>query len=272
MRVPVIVLLLTAATSGLAAQGTTYRRNPGDTLRYDWSTRGTMDVQGGPGGGMEMNMRIDMRMAVAFFPNDTMRMWMESATMVMNSPMGEMSPPTSAMLNKPFVLRMQPNGRLEVLAIPNLGADMSQMGGATPQVNSLFMTLPKEPLRVGLQWTDTVDTKTSAPDGNQATGRTIAAYQVMRDTMIEGERAFAIDVRSTSQMEVLSSMPAMNMRGQVNSSATEVGTIHFSMQRRALLNRTGTITIESSTQMSGGATAMSMTMRGRTESTMTLVR
>src|SRR5688572_11337566 len=129
------LLVLGANVTSASAQASAYRRTPGDSLRYQSTLTMTTEMEGGPTGPMQITMTGDTWMTVAFAPADTVRWWIEKASVKMSTPMGEMTPPMDAMLNKAWVARMSPNGKLEMITTPELmppGAPGGDLMGLVP--------------------------------------------------------------------------------------------------------------------------------------------
>src|SRR5688572_2770468 len=180
------LVLVAAWTTGAAAQSGTYRRTPGDTLRYRSTMSGVTDTEGSPTGPMQISMTGETTMVLAFAPADTVRLWMEKGSMKMTSPMGAMSPPLDAMLNKQWIARMTSNGKMNLVTKPALPTDGMPggdvLGALMPQAMQLFPVLPAEPLRVGLSWPDSAETRTKMHTGGETVARTTLTYTVVSDS------------------------------------------------------------------------------------------
>src|SRR5687768_3480830 len=270
-------VLVAAWTTGAAAQSGTYRRTPGDTLRYGTTMSGVIATEGAPSGPMQISMSGESIMVVAFAPADTVRLWLEKGSMKMTSPMGETSPPLAAMLNKVWIGRMAPKGKVEMTAAPALPTDHMPGGdivsGFLPHAMQIFMVLPAEPLRVGLSWPDSTEARTKIPNGGETSSRTTTTYTVVKDSTLDGERVFVIEKISKLVAEANASMDTggTTMHMKMNMTGDVTGRIYFAPERGLMLKQTD-LSVSKGTQHIEGAMSMSLTNSQRIENTVTLVR
>src|SRR5687768_9289994 len=265
----VILTVLTLAPAVAGAQAPTLRRMPGDTLRYHQTVTGTQHIEGGPMNGMSVTTETDNRFAVAFGAADTVRVWFEAASSKMKTPDGEMSAPLGEMLNKPYVMKLSGRGQVQSVSAPALGGDPTGLVGMMPQFWGFEMGMPREPMRVGLIWTDTVDHKGNA-GGSNTVMRKVTTYRISRDSVLAGERIFVIETTGTHQSDVNVAM-ANNMSMKTTLRAEETGRIFFApgrgvvLGRRIRANSTGT-------QSVSGPMEMSMNVTQKMETTLDLIR
>src|SRR3954470_3144560 len=114
----VATVLVFTSTSSASAQAAK-KPAPGDTLHFAQKMKIAQDVDAGAQGQMNVTNTMDMTFAMNV-AKDTVTMWIEKATSAMDSPMGNMSPDISAIVNKPFKMIVGADGNLKTVKMPDI--------------------------------------------------------------------------------------------------------------------------------------------------------
>jgi hypothetical protein len=228
-----MLALITLLPSALSAQSA-YARS-GDTLRFRETTDADMRISGPQG---EIAMKHEHRATIAFarLPNDTARAWYESLTLSLAGPGGSMQPATDSALNAPFALTFDDRGRTRLVAAPKFPASFEGITDLTHQFDDFFPRLPRQPLRVGVAWTDT-STRIDSTADKSMRWTSIATYRVERDTAVDGVPG--VVVRMTQQLRSRSEGPVPNqpVRAETQLEGTEEGFFVFAVRQGRLLGR-----------------------------------
>ena len=218
-------LALALAAPVVAQTPTTYRRTPGDTLRYHELTESKSESKG-PTGGSSTVARREATVGLTFLGGDEAQAWFEALSATMKSQGRESTMPTEGMLNRPFAVRFAANGDVQAIAGPGLG------GGSITQ---LFLKLPERPLAPGVEWADTTGDKLDTPDGAHLESQLIVRYRVLGDTAVAGGRALVIVARGEGSSR-RSSKGEGGASIESRTRTTETGRIVFSTDPGRLLS------------------------------------
>jgi hypothetical protein len=188
MHQRLLAALLAAALCGpvaASAQTAVYRRSPADTLRYEEKTRATIDLSS-PQGAFTVNSNHEATIGVTFGAADSARAWYETLVVSAESPQGIQAPATGEVLRQPFLLRIDPRGRVETLATPTFPSSFQGVTDLSRQFFDFFVPLPDAPLRIGASWTDTAKVEGPTAGGGSVSTERIGRYEVVRDSVIGG--------------------------------------------------------------------------------------
>lgn len=231
-----LTLALAFATPLAAQNATTYRRNPGDTLRYHELTESKVDSN--VKGATSTETRRDATAVFAFGAADTARAWFEAFAAVARMQGRETTSP--APLNGPVVLLFRANGVLET---PQAGT-----GGNPFAV--FFLRLPDRPLAPGVEWADTMGGKRDTPDGARQEMQYVVKYRVAGDTAVEGGKAFVITAKGDGVEKATRTVGTGTEEQRTRTS--ETGRIVFSAELGRLLSWDRTVERLGRTTTRGG--------------------
>jgi hypothetical protein len=241
------LLIGVASASTVSAQ--THQRVAGDTLRFLQSSKMSQTMESDVTGSVTQSMTSEARLVAAFGRGDTITAWMDSAKASASTPMGDIAPDMSSMLNRKQVATLSSSG---VVAIVNkadlLPPELSGMSDVMPEtIYGLEMDMPKEPLRKGLVWTDTVTEKSEPGAQNTVDNNTITRYEVVADSTIGGRPVLVVQTDGTA--DIVMNM-AVEGTGTIagKMAGTIKGRMYYSPQLGIVLRR-----------------AMSTTMKGTQE-------
>ena len=217
-------LALALAVPAAAQAPTTYRRAPGDTLRYHELTEGKSESKGQMGG-TSSEIRREATVGLTFLGGDDAQAWFEALSASMKAQGRENAMPTEGVLNRPFALRFGANGEVQVEAGPGPGASIAQ----------LFPKLPERPLAPGVEWADTSGDKRDTPDGAHVESQLVVRYRVLGDTAVAGGRALVIAAKGEGSSR-RSSKGTDGASMESRTRTTETGRIVFSTDAGRLLS------------------------------------
>ncbi len=259
-----VVPMLLGGVEALAAQ---YARRPADTLRFRDVTTARVILQA-PQGPVPLASEHEATVAVAFERGNSARAWYEELRLALLAPMGNQRPATDSALRRPFVLRFDPRGRVETVSAPRFPASFEGISDLSHQFEDFFLRLPAGPLTPGLTWADTVTVSTSeGPKTYQSERR--FAYQVVRDTTVNGEKALVVSTRQQIVLESSQPVPGQPLRSRSRLEGLETGIFVFAPGSGRMLGRnrtgdlTGTVTYE------GGPAPVVLGQQVRYENTVT---
>lgn len=191
-------------TATLGAQRPpTYTRGP-DTLRFHELTTSEIAVET-PKGPVQVGADHDAVVAVTFGKDATASAWYDSLAIGVRSPTGNMRPETGDALHQAFTLRFDARGRVRTVATPEFPESLRGVADLRLQFDDFFLRLPAQTLRIGLTWTDTVESTHGATTARRTTSRRIIRYEVLRDTTVNSIAALVIGTRQA--LRIVASQP-----------------------------------------------------------------
>lgn len=227
-----LVVAASIASADIHAQ-TTYARS--DTLRFREATLRTTTLSSAIGDVVRKSGR-SANVSVAWKQGDTAHAWFNELTLATVGVRGESLAETDEVLRRPFTMLITARGATRRLVAPPIPSAVAAISELSSLFGDLFLLLPRESLRRGLEWADT----TSRADSNSiqfSRSSAVTTYSVARDTIIAGRSAFVILV--TSQLTQLAEqpMPGRQVRVSVSLSGTERGFFVFSVDAGRVLAR-----------------------------------
>jgi hypothetical protein len=226
-----------------------YRRQPGDTVRVRERTMSAMTIQT-PRGEVAAESEHDAIVALTFGRADSATAWYESLRVAATSPAGKMAPSTDAALAKPFHLRFDPRGRITLLAAPTFAPELASVADLTRQFDDLYLRLPAEPLRVGLEWSDTLVIATTGDKQMRTVHR--GRYRVTGDTVVDGTAAMVIAASQELESSGEGPVPNAPVRAQTTLAGNHDGIFVFSPSVGRMLGRRRTGQMRGETVYVGG--------------------
>lgn len=264
-------LIAMCVVSPAAAQAQ-YSTAASDTLRYTEVTNSTVEMAG-PNGHLTIRSVHDALLVVSFPEAGRALAWYEALLLDQQSPMGSIRPDTEVLLRKPFEMEFSSRGEIELIATPEIPAEIAAITDLTRQFDDFFITLPAGGLNIGEAWADTTASDAAARAEDNLESRHIRSYNVERDTIIGDTHAFLIRVNQQIEMNGTSEVPAQNMTVASKLSGTETGWVVFSPATGKLLERQRSGSMEGEIRLSApGAPAMTMPQTFVYDSRITLVK
>jgi hypothetical protein len=186
-----VSLLIVLCAPALRAQAPVYARDPADTLRYRERMETEVRTAWRAGRG---TMTQDARIALTFTRGDTARAWYERLEVEAKHGnfRSRLDAPGQEMRGA-FTLVVGPTGRVRTVSVPTFPAplDVEFDSVFAWQFVDFLPVLPPQPLRPGLEWTDSGTI-------NPARGRFAhtTRYRVTRDTVVDGVSAVIVETES----------------------------------------------------------------------------
>ena len=237
MKHPILmyaVVLGCAVHVNAAAQGSTYRRQAGDTLLYREVTEERVQVQGEP---QEYHRFRDALVAVAFTGGDTMRAWYEDLQVSDDERApGQTVGPEAVGLG--FLITLDERGRGELLGSHDFPESIVKIWDPQEQFSAFFPVLPERALQSGLEWGDTLLNQPLS--GNiRGVENYFAVHRVVGDSMIDKIPVVIVESRVESTANGREGVDdPTRMVG--TSNLTEHGRYYFSTRDGLLVRRTMT--------------------------------
>jgi hypothetical protein len=257
------ILLLLGTARPMAAQ------EP-DTLRYHEVTSFRMELRT-PQGTIAIPTRHDAWIAVVPVRPDSLHAWYDSVRVSADLPTGRATPDLAGVAGQRFVLRLDAEGHVSTVATPEFPASLQGITDLRQQFADFFVASRPQPLRVGLEWSDTLSTEATAPEGRSTT-RKIVRYRVVSDTAVQGRPALTL--RATSSVESRSDAAVPNqpgLRAQTEVSGTEDETAWVD-PRGVMIGRTRSATLSGALRYVGGPRPVSLELTQSYESTIRRVQ
>ena len=267
-----IALAAAALTStGQAQSAPAYTIRVGDTVRYTERTDARIEIDT-PGGTAAITSEHVATIAMAFTRPHSARAWYESLLLRQVGPGAlQREPSTAALLRQPYHLSVSPAGALRAAGFPTIPKEITDLTDLTRQFDDFLITLPRQPLAVGVAWSDTLTSNRSAQPGGTLSSRNVRSYRVERDTMIAGVRAVVIRVEQEIRIDATSPLAGQNATVQTSLQGTAHGTAIFSPAAGRLLARSREGALQGAFSMTNGGTRTDMPQRYEYTSTLALV-
>lgn len=225
-----VAVLLPAASLAQPA----YRLGP-DTLRYQQQIEVRLGMRAGDSVAVVIN-EVNAILATLLRPDG--RGWYESLRLRQTMPGPVLnSPATTSLVRRPFRFSFTPQGRTTVFQRPAVTEDIVDVYDVRFQFDDFFITLPLEPLAVGVTWADTVLTARLEYSELRLRLENTRRYRVERDTLIGDLRAVVIRVAGTGTFTLSAPgvMGAGSLDGQLD--AEETGFVVMTADGSRLLSR-----------------------------------
>ncbi len=267
-----IALAAAALTSTAQAQkASAYTIRAGDTLRYTERTDARVEIDT-PGGTAQMTSEHVATIAVAFTRADSARGWYVSLLLRQTGP-GDLrrEPNTAGLLRQPYHLSVSPAGVLRAATFPTIPKEIADLTDLTRQFDDFFITLPRQPLAVGVTWSDTLTSNRSAQPGGTLSSRNVRSYRVERDTVVAGLPAVVIRVDHEMRIDASSPLEGQSATAQTSLQGTERGTAIFAPAAGRLLARNRAGTLQGTFSMTSGISRTDMPQRYEYTGTLALV-
>ncbi|HEX6694920.1 MAG TPA: hypothetical protein VF035_09515 [Longimicrobiales bacterium] len=247
---PLLAALVISTATASAASAQAHQRVAGDTLRFLQTSKMSQTMESDVTGTVTQSLTTDARVVAVFGRGDTITSWMDSARSSTSSPMGDFEPDMSFALNKKQVATLSSTG---VVAIINkadiLPPELAGMSDAMPEtIYGLEMDMPKEPLRKGLVWTDTVTEKSKPGSQNAVDNTSITRYEVVADSTIAGRPVLVVQSDGTADIAMtMTTEGTGTVTGKM--AGTVKGRMYYSTQLGILLRRSVSTTMKGTQEL-----------------------
>jgi hypothetical protein len=261
----VVLAALCLQAASLNAQQ--YRRTPGDTLRYRETSRITTQSDS-PNGSVSIGIESSGLLSIAFLPADSARVWYDTITTKIDSPMGDMGGDVARQLmKKPFTIRFGPNGSVETVSAPSIQSP----GGPMIMQNAFHEWFPRLPaaIAIGTVWQDTLKGEISPMPELTTKSTSIRHFRVARDSTVSGLRVLVIETTGTTETSGGGSMGGVTVTSNLKGDFT--GVILYAPNPGIIVARISQSKMDGTTEMSGSM-SMSMPQRSQIESRVELIR
>jgi len=252
-------------TTRIAAQPA-YGLGP-DTIRYDERTTAHQTVQVGDRTAT-MELQVAARLATILQRNA--RAWFEELKVTRtDSVEGEYSPWTAPVLRQLFTFAFTPDGRVTIRQTPEVPEYLLGVYDVSLQLEDFFITLPRQPLAVGVTWMDTliINRRVSPTRRYQSSGT--RRYLVERDTVANGVPAVLLRMTGAARIEATDSREAATIRVGMEAQETGLAIVAKDGSRLLIREREGNMT--GTMLMSFDGQELTATTQGEYRSTMRLV-
>lgn len=147
-----------------------------------------------------------------------------------------------------LVFTLDRRGEVAVLSTPEIGEAARQLVPPEQMAHSFFPTLPGTAVSMGERWVDTVAFETDQGGGQ----RTILAYTVVGDTLVDGADLLHITFAGTSELTQALAMQGTRIEQTTNLEIA--GHVLWDLQRGLMIERV--------TTMNGGGTVRTPLLPG----------
>jgi hypothetical protein len=193
--------------------------------------------------------------ALLFGKSDEATAWIDTTTMTIRSGTMLRTPTVSGVTGKPYLLRFDDRGRIEVKKTPDFPKEVRNASQFVAIFDRFFPAFPEKPVARMQEWTDTTRNKYSGTDG-QHDITIVGRYRVVRDTMIDSIPVVVISGRVHVKAEVTGEAEGVGvLRQSIEGDASE--RTFFSPALGRFLRRTSTLQFSGSTVSLNGNFSMS---------------
>jgi hypothetical protein len=226
-----------------------------DTMRFRETTQLRMTLTMPQG---EIPITVEQRslVAVVRMPGDSARGWFDSLSVAVTGPQGEQKPATDSALNLPLRFKLDARGRVSNVVAPKWPASLQGMADPTHFFDDFFLHLPAQPLKIGLEWSDTTTTTDSTAERFTRWIRR-NTYRVERDTTVGTTPAFVVRTTQNLSATISGPVPNQEMRSTAQLTGEATGFFVFAKSGR-VLGRRSEGKIEGPVKLSGAAGEMQM--------------
>lgn len=206
-----------AATLGYAVPAV----NP---VTYASADTARINIHLGPGQSMEQTMGQESTVRMSFAQAaggdlDVTASYVDFVAFMESSMMPRQEVGNEAFVGD-FVLRLSPEGELDLVSGPDLPPEVLQMGSGGNLFADFFLRLPNEMVEPGASWSDTIRNDDEV-EGAQTTSESVVHSTFRGDTTISGRQLWIIDSTKETTVVVEGDMQGMSMRNELSGSIAE---------------------------------------------------
>ncbi|MGH7659096.1 MAG: hypothetical protein ACREL6_12755, partial [Gemmatimonadales bacterium] len=217
-----------------------YRSTQHDTLRFRESTTAQTSIEFDEVVTLH-TMDAEAGIFITFLPGDTARAWYNDLVMEVVSPTDRQRLETAPLIKRPYLLRIDQRGRVSTLEPPVVPDGIAEVADLSHAFDDFFPRLPDGALTPGLTWTDTLIHRDTTGI-NDLVSTSIGRFRVVRDTVVNGHRAYVVSAEQDIRLEELRAASGTTITGS-HLSGSDRGWFVFDPERGRLLvrHRTGEI-------------------------------
>jgi hypothetical protein len=246
-----LVLLITIAPRVSGQAATRYRFVAGDTLSYH-AQNSDSSVLTTPDGPVPAVTLSESTVRLVFGTRGSATAAFTALRVLLRTPKGDVTPPTTGAINRPFSLTISDRGLAQTASAPMFPAELTRVVDLATEFDDFFLVLPGKPLVIGLTWADTVN-QTGSTSGNlKFTRHSTAGYTVARDTTVQGRHCLIITSESSQTLEAVGPGPGPGRTVTNRQSGTETGFFLFDPQAGRLVGRQRVGQYTGSLRVTGG--------------------
>jgi hypothetical protein len=194
-------------------------------------------IQAGDMGGVETRSGYTATMRLAFEPDSGD--YRVTATLVrfagtFSSAMAGSVTADEKAVGGPFVVRVTPLGKADLVHAPSLSDAFEQVTGAEALVRNFFVRLPGRPVRAGDTWTDTIHNRDVGADMT-TDSRSILTATVTGDTAVQGRTLLLVHTTYENTVHVSGASGGTEITQNLQGVTT--GTFLWDVERHLLTER-----------------------------------
>jgi hypothetical protein len=252
-------------TTRIAAQPA-YRLGP-DTLRYDERTTAQQTVQVGD---RTSTMELEVAARLATILQRNARAWFEELKITRtDSTEGPYSPWTAPVIRQPFTFAFTSDGRVTIRRTPEVPDYLLGVYDVSLQFEDFFITLPRQPLAVGVTWMDTlIINRRVSPTRRYQSGGT-RRYLVERDTVVNGVPAVLLRTTGAARINATDSREETTVRIEMEGQEAGLAIVTKDGSRLLVREREGRMI--GTMLMTLGGLELTASTHGEYQSTVRLV-
>lgn len=201
-----------------------------DTVQYT--------IEFGDTGGVETRSGYDATMRLAFEPdsgNLRVTATLQHFAGTFSSAMAGSVTADEKAVGGPFVIRVTPLGKADLVQSPSLSDAFQQVTGAEALVRNFFVRVPGRPVRAGDAWTDTIHNRDAGP-GITTDSRSILTATAAGDTTVGGRTLLLVRTRYENTVHVSGNSGGTEIAQHLQGVTT--GLFLWDAQRHLLAERT----------------------------------
>ncbi len=206
-------------------------------------------IEAGDIGGMETRSGYAATMRLAFEPDSGD--YRVTATLLhfagtFSSAMAGSVTADEKAVGGPFIVRVTPAGKVDLVDSPSLTDPFQQITGAEALIRNFFVRVPGRPVQAGDVWTDTLDNRDTGP-GMTTASRSILTATAAGDTTVQGRSLLLVRTRYVNTVHVSGTSGGTEVAQHLAGITT--GTFLWDTRRHLLVERTehgrmnGTLTL-----------------------------
>lgn len=210
-----------------------------DTLTYREVSESQIQISS-PQGEAIVETFHDATIGFVAFAPDSAHAWYEALQIAASGPQGEVRPATEAVLGLDFVLRLDDRMHVETVEAPDFPEAFQGITDLTKQFHDFFMPEPAESLALGVLWTDTFTSVDTAQDGRVTHSEKRGRYEVVRDSLIEGDAVWVVHAEVDQEMRSQGPGPQPGITAVSTLDGSDTGEFLISKDRADMVARSRT--------------------------------
>jgi hypothetical protein len=224
--------------SPVLAQRAVYTLTGGDTLRFHETTKIDGVVRGAAGDNT-FSITRESTIAFAFMGGESVQASYDALVVEASGAMGGQKANGEELLHQPFVLHMEPNGRVQTIHSPSFPRSVRLIAQLPPQFDDFFLRLPVPggPLEIGTVWVDTTTLARNDSAGQRLSVRRIGHYRVERDSVVGNRPAVVVNAHTELRFDTSTPMQQSPFVSSLLLTGDEDSIVLFSVAEGRMLGR-----------------------------------